>query len=68
MGAGGFGGIAASQVHETGLGLGDNEVLGIGYNSQFDLEDQFGMVSDLLERDVGLDGWLRDIPEVDAEG
>jgi neural Wiskott-Aldrich syndrome protein len=65
---GNFGGIAASQAHGTGLAKDGSDVFGMGYNSQFDLEGQIGMVSDLLERDVDFDGWLRDIPEVDAEG
>ena len=39
----------------------------LGYNSQFDVEGQVGMVSDLLEKDVDFDGWLRDIPEVETE-
>ncbi len=43
-------------------------VFAMGYNSQFDLEGQIGAVNDILERDVDFDGWLRDIPEVDAEG
>lgn len=41
--------------------------VGMGYSSQFDVEGQVGMVSELLERDVDFDGWLRDMPEVDAE-
>lgn len=41
--------------------------MGMGYNSQFDVEGQVGMVSDLLEKDVDFDGWLRDIPEMEAE-
>ncbi|EKM56135.1 uncharacterized protein PHACADRAFT_209631 [Phanerochaete carnosa HHB-10118-sp] len=39
----------------------------VGYSSQFDVEGQVGLVSDLLERDVDFDGWLRDVPELDAE-
>jgi hypothetical protein len=34
-----------------------------GYIPQFDLEDQVDRVSELLERDVDFDGWLRDISE-----
>ncbi|GJE88149.1 hypothetical protein PsYK624_042320 [Phanerochaete sordida] len=40
----------------------------VGYNSQFDVEGQVGMVSDLLERDVDFTGWIHDLPEgVDAD-
>ncbi|KAI0085912.1 hypothetical protein BDY19DRAFT_996346 [Irpex rosettiformis] len=68
-GAGGFGGMGvSSQPHGIGLASGNGGMVGMGYNSQFDLEGQIGEVSDLLERDVDFDGWLRDIPEVDAEG
>lgn len=59
---------ASSQAHGVGLARGGSGMVGMGYNSQFDLEGQIGEVSDLLERDVDFDGWLRDIPEVDAEG
>jgi neural Wiskott-Aldrich syndrome protein len=34
-----------------------------GYNPQFDLEDQVDRVSELLEKDVDFDGWLKDISE-----
>ncbi|KIP03376.1 hypothetical protein PHLGIDRAFT_130181 [Phlebiopsis gigantea 11061_1 CR5-6] len=65
---GGFGGIAASQPPVPGtLTRGSSGAFGMGYNSQFDVEGQVGMVSDLLEKDVDFDGWLRDIPEVEAE-
>ena len=41
---------------------------GMGYNSQFDVEGQVGLVSDLLERDVDFTGWIHDLPEgVDAD-
>ena len=58
----------SSQAQGIGLTRGGSGMAGMGYNSQFDLEGQIGEVSDLLERDVDFDGWLRDIPEVDAEG
>ena len=38
-------------------------LLPMGYDSQFDVEGQVDRVSELLERDVDFDGWLRDIPE-----
>lgn len=37
------------------------------YNSQFDVEGQVDRVSELLDRDVDFDGWLRDIPEEEGE-
>ncbi|EGN96452.1 hypothetical protein SERLA73DRAFT_186190 [Serpula lacrymans var. lacrymans S7.3] len=33
-----------------------------GYNSQFDVEGQVDRVSELLEKDVDFDGWLRKTP------
>lgn len=42
-------------------------MIGMGYNSQFDVEGQVGLVSDLLERDVDFDGWLKDLSEVEAD-
>ena len=59
----------ALDPHETALvnGRTGSGFIGVGYSSQFDVEGQVGMVSDLLERDVDFDGWLRDMPEVDAE-
>ncbi len=60
--------MGASQGQGALLGRGSSGVFGMGYNSQFDVEGQVGLVSDLLERDVDFDGWLRDIPEVEAEG
>jgi neural Wiskott-Aldrich syndrome protein len=37
-------------------------VEGYGYSSQFDVDGQCDQVSELLERDVDFDGWLRDLP------
>lgn len=39
----------------------------MAYNSQFDVEGQVGMVSDLLDKDVHFEDWIRDIPEVEAD-
>lgn len=44
------------------LGRASSGFLGMGYNSQFDVEGQVDRVSELLERDVDFDGWLKDIP------
>jgi hypothetical protein len=60
--------------HEENMGsIGDSELLpnlkgssgmlGMGYNSQFDVEGQVDRVSEMLERDVDFDGWLKDVPE-----
>lgn len=63
-----FGGMAISQAYGgSALARGGSGAIGMGYNSQFDVEGQVGMVSDLLEKDVDFDGWLRDMPEVEAE-
>jgi len=39
---------------------------GIGYSSQFDVERHVDRVSELLEKDVDIDGWLRDVGTVYA--
>ncbi|KAG9318008.1 hypothetical protein JVU11DRAFT_71 [Chiua virens] len=36
-------------------------VFGMGYSSQFDVERHVDRVSELLEKDVDFDGWLRDV-------
>lgn len=38
------------------------------YNSQFDVEGQVGQVSELLERDVDFNEYLRDVDEVEEQG
>jgi len=40
----------------------------MGYNSQFDIEGEVGRVSELLERDVDFEGWLRDVDENEDGG
>jgi Wiskott-Aldrich syndrome protein len=40
---------------------GSSGFLATGYDSQFDVEGQMDRVSELLERDVDFDGWLKDI-------
>lgn len=49
------------------LEQGSSGFLGMGYNSQFDVEGQVDRVSELLEKDVDFDGWLRDIPAMEDE-
>lgn len=60
--------FAGGPGQGTGLSRGGSGVFGMGYSSQFDVEGQVGMVSEILDRDVDFDGWLRDIPEVETEG
>ena len=43
-------------------------VFAMGYNSQFDIEGEVGRVSELLERDVDFEGWLRDVDENEDGG
>jgi len=47
------------------LERGSSGYLAMGYDSQFDVEGQVDRVSELLERDVDFDGWLRDIPALE---
>ena len=65
--------LGATDVHMGGMGSipperGSSGFFGTGYNSQLDLEGQIDRVSELLERDVDFDGWLKDIPEVEETG
>lgn len=41
-----------------------NGIFGVGYSSQFDVERHVDRVSELLEKDVDFDGWLRDMRTV----
>lgn len=41
-------------------------ILGMGYSSQFDIERHVDRVSELLEKDVDFDGWLRDVRVVET--
>lgn len=51
------------QHSQNSAGTTTGGALGIGYNSQFDVESQIGHVADFLEKDVDYAGWLRDVPE-----
>jgi hypothetical protein len=44
-----------------------NDVFGMGYSSQFDVERHVDRVSELLEKDVDFDGWLRDMPAAEEQ-
>lgn len=43
----------------------NNGAFGMGYSSQFDVERHVDRVSELLEKDVDFDGWLRDVRTVE---
>ncbi|OAX37500.1 hypothetical protein K503DRAFT_866824 [Rhizopogon vinicolor AM-OR11-026] len=45
-----------------------SRAFGMGYSSQFDVERHVDRVSELLEKDVDFDGWLRDVPAVEEQG
>ncbi|KAI0695573.1 hypothetical protein C8T65DRAFT_665013 [Cerioporus squamosus] len=57
--AGGFAQTQASMMR------GSSGFFGMGYSSQFDVEGHVEQVSELLERDVDFNGWIRDL---DSEG
>ncbi|KAH9939445.1 hypothetical protein B0H21DRAFT_39264 [Amylocystis lapponica] len=64
--AGGFLGVGSFDSGPGALlARGSSGFFGMGYNSQFDVERQVDRVSELLERDVDYDGWLRDLPNVE---
>ena len=46
---------------------GSSGFFGMGYSSQFDVEGHVEQVSELLERDVDFDGWLRDLDADEEE-
>ncbi|KIJ63389.1 hypothetical protein HYDPIDRAFT_29637 [Hydnomerulius pinastri MD-312] len=56
----------STQQGQNSLGRANSGIFGMGYNSQFDVEKHVDRVSELLEKDVDFDGWLRDVPA--AEG
>ncbi|KAH0830216.1 hypothetical protein J3R83DRAFT_1573 [Lanmaoa asiatica] len=47
-------------------GRAKNGIFGMGYSSQFDVERHVDRVSELLEKDVNFDGWLRDVRMVET--
>lgn len=60
--------ITSTQVQKGSPSAGrtNNGMFGIGYSSQFDVERHVDRVSELLEKDVDFDGWLRDMRMVEA--
>ena len=59
--------ITSTQVRKGSPtpGLTNNGIFRMGYSSQFDVERHVDRVSELLEKDVDFDGWLRDVRTVD---
>ncbi|KAI6027191.1 hypothetical protein EDC04DRAFT_2718233 [Pisolithus marmoratus] len=47
------------------LGHSSNNLLGLGYSSQLDVEKHVDRVNELLEKDVDFDSWLKDVNTVD---
>jgi Wiskott-Aldrich syndrome protein len=60
-------GSAGGGVARTGTGSSGFQIP-FGYNSQFDVEGQVDRVSELLERDVDFEGWLKDLPVEEGVG
>lgn len=58
------GGFAQTQGSVTRGGSG---FFGMGYSSQFDVEGHVEQVSELLERDVDFNGWIRDLDDEEEE-
>ncbi|KAF8548484.1 hypothetical protein OG21DRAFT_1516249 [Imleria badia] len=60
--------ITSTQVRKGSPSVGrtNNGMFGMGYSSQFDVERHVDRVSELLEKDVDFDGWLRDVRTVEA--
>lgn len=50
----------STQNGPKALGPASSGLLGMGYSSQFDVEKHVDRVSELLEKDVDFDGWLKD--------
>ncbi|KAF9239088.1 hypothetical protein BU15DRAFT_74778 [Melanogaster broomeanus] len=55
----------STQLGQNYRGRTSSGIFGMGYNSQFDVEKHVDRVSELLEKDVDFDGWLRDVPAVE---
>ncbi|KAI0738087.1 hypothetical protein C8Q80DRAFT_1276100 [Daedaleopsis nitida] len=51
---------------QASLVRGSSGFFAMGYSSQFDLEGHVEQVSELLERDVDFNGWLRDLDAEDG--
>lgn len=50
----------STQNGPKALGPAGSDLLGMGYSSQFDVEKHVDRVSELLEKDVDFDSWLKD--------
>jgi len=64
-------GSVVPGLHYGGIGTLGRASSGVwgggGYNSQYDVEGQVDRVSDLLEKDVDFDGWLKEMPPEDED-
>jgi len=56
--------ISSTQARHKGTSICS---FGMGYSSQFDVERHVDRVSELLEKDVDFDGWLRDVEVAEEE-
>lgn len=62
-----FGGMAASQPHRgEPLSRRSSGAIGMGYNSQLNVEYQVDMTHDLIEKDLDYGSWLCDPFEEEA--
>ena len=52
---------ADADAGGAGLAKGSSGFFAMGYSSQFDVEGRVEQVSEILERDVDFNGWLRDL-------
>ncbi|KAI6138009.1 hypothetical protein EDD17DRAFT_1675187 [Pisolithus thermaeus] len=50
----------STQNGPKARGLASSDLLGVGYSSQFDVEKHVDRVSELLEKEVDFDSWLKD--------
>lgn len=59
--------VTSTQVRKGSPSAGQTNsgIFGVGYSSQFDVERHVDRVSELLEKDVDFDGWLRDARTVE---
>ena len=62
------------QITSTQVGKGSptagrtksNGIFGMGYSSQYDVERHVDRVSELLEKEVDFEGWLRDVRTIET--
>lgn len=59
--------FTSTQAAESRRNGTSGGAFGVGYSSQFDVERHIDRVSELLEKDVDFDGWLRDAQAVEEQ-